>query len=123
QVVLADIDAPALETAAKELGAPALVTDVADAAQVDALRDFALERCGAVHVIVNNAGVSTSGPLWTLDDDTWRWVLGVNMWGVINGVRAFVPLLVEQGAGYVVNTSSMQGLAPTEGGGAYAVSK
>jgi NAD(P)-dependent dehydrogenase (short-subunit alcohol dehydrogenase family) len=128
QVVLADVDAEPLEETRRELeGAGydvlARPTDVADAAQVEALRVDALAAFGAVHVIVNNAGISTSGPLWEATTDTWRSVLGVNLWGVINGVRAFVPMLVAQGEGYVVNTASMQGLSPTVGGGPYAVSK
>jgi NAD(P)-dependent dehydrogenase (short-subunit alcohol dehydrogenase family) len=128
RLVLADIEEGPLVDARDELeGRAARViarnTDVADGAQVDALRDAALAAFGAVHLVVNNAGVGTSGPVWTFDESVWRWVLGVNLWGVIHGVRAFVPLLVAQGEGHVVNTASMQGLSPTAGAGPYAVSK
>lgn len=128
RLAIADIEAAPLETARAELEAAgaaviAVVTDVTEAAQVEALRDATLAAFGATHIVINNAGVSTSGPVWNLDERTWAWVLNVNLWGVIHGVRTFVPGLVAQGEGHVVNTSSMQGLAPTPGGGAYAVSK
>jgi NAD(P)-dependent dehydrogenase (short-subunit alcohol dehydrogenase family) len=128
RLVIADVEAAPLDatrTALAHAGATvvARVADVSVLADVEAMRDATLAAFGAVHIVFNNAGVSTSGPIWSFSDDTWRWVLGVNLWGVIHGVRTFVPLLVEQGEGHVINTSSMQGLAPTVGGGPYAVSK
>ena len=125
RLVLADIEAGPLAEVANGLGDDVViqVADVSKPDDVDALRDAAIDAYGTVHLVVNNAGVSTSAPIWTLDREVWTWVLGVNLWGVINGVRSFVPLLIEQGEGHVVNTSSMQGLAPTRNGGAYAVSK
>jgi NAD(P)-dependent dehydrogenase (short-subunit alcohol dehydrogenase family) len=116
RVVMADIEAPALAEAADLLagrGATVLPvpTDVSSEAQVEALRDRALEAFGAVQLLCNNAGVGgTAGPLWELTRQDWDWVMGVNLWGVINGIRAFVPTLLEQDAGHVVNTASAAGL-------------
>lgn len=116
RVVMADVEAPALAEAADLLtsrGARVLpvVTDVSSGEQVDALRDRALEAFGAVHVVCNNAGVGGLGrPLWEMPQREWEWVLGVNLWGVINGIRAFVPVLLEQDAAHVVNTASLAGL-------------
>jgi NAD(P)-dependent dehydrogenase (short-subunit alcohol dehydrogenase family) len=116
RVVLADVEEPALAKAAAELtgtGASVLpvVTDVSDRAAVDALRDAALSAFGAVHVVCNNAGVGgPHGPLWECPPGEWDWVLGVNLEGVMNGVRAFMPVLLEQDAGHLVNTSSIFGV-------------
>jgi NAD(P)-dependent dehydrogenase (short-subunit alcohol dehydrogenase family) len=118
KVVMADVEVDALATAAKEVegtGAEVLAvpTDVSDGAAVDALRDAAVERFGTVHVVCNNAGVATGGLLWTHTDDDWRWVMGVNLWGVVHGIQSFTPLMVEQGEGHIVNTASVAGmLAP-----------
>ena len=115
-VVMADVEEPALAKAAAALagaGASVLpaVTDVSDRAAVDALRDAALSAFGAVHVVCNNAGVGGShGPLWECPPGEWDWVLGVNLEGVMNGVRTFMPLLLEQDAGHLVNTSSVFGV-------------
>jgi NAD(P)-dependent dehydrogenase (short-subunit alcohol dehydrogenase family) len=115
-VVMADVEAPALREAAAKLagrGATVLpvVTDVSAADQVGALRDEAVRAFGAVHVLCNNAGVGgPTGPLWLVPDGDWRWVLGVNLGGVINGIRAFMPLLLEQDAAHVVNTASIFGV-------------
>jgi NAD(P)-dependent dehydrogenase (short-subunit alcohol dehydrogenase family) len=128
RVVMADIEEPALAEAADLLagrGAEVLPvpTDVARDDQVDALRDRALEAFGAVHVVCNNAGVSGTGrPVWEMTRRDWEWVLGVNLWGVINGVRAFVPVLLEQDAGHVVNTASLAGVT-TGVLGPYSVTK
>lgn len=127
-VVMADVEEPALSKAASALagnGASVLpvLTDVADPAAVDALRDSAVAAFGAVHVVCNNAGVGgPHGALWECPPGEWDWVLGVNLGGVINGVRAFMPLLLEQDAGHMVNTSSIFGVfAGTLG--PYGVSK
>ena len=115
-VVLADVEEPALAKAAAELagaGASVLpvVTDVSDRAAVDALRDAALSAFGAVHVVCNNAGVGgPHGPLWECPPGEWDWVLGVNLEGVMNGVRTFMPVLLEQDAGHMLNTSSIFGV-------------
>ena len=128
RVVLADVEEPALAKAAAsiaESGASvlAVATDVADRRSVEALRDAALSRFGAVHVVCNNAGVGgPHGPLWECPPAEWDWVLGVNLNGVMNGVRAFMPVLLSQDAGHLVNTSSIFGVfAGTLG--PYGVSK
>ena len=114
KIVLADIEADALDKAVADLPegteVEAVVCDVSDAAQVDALRDRAVERFGSVHVLCNNAGVSAGGLVWEHSLDDWQWVMGVNLWGVIHGVKSFTPLMLEQGEGHIVNTASMAGL-------------
>jgi NAD(P)-dependent dehydrogenase (short-subunit alcohol dehydrogenase family) len=113
-VVLADADAHALASVADSIDADvlAVVTDVSDATAVEHLADEAFARFGAVHVLCNNAGVSTFNPLIAQTLDDWRWVLGVNLWGVIHGVHTFLPRLLAQGRpAHIVNTSSLAGLA------------
>lgn len=128
RVVLADIDEPAVAEAVSELAASGarvigLRTDVADYDEVAALRDAAVAEFGAVHVVCNNAGVGVGGPIWTVPIESWRWMLGVNLWGVIHGVHAFTPLLVEQGEGHIVNTASAAGLVSAPFLGPYVTSK
>jgi len=116
RVVMADIEEPALAEAAQVLiggGAQVLPvpTDVASSEQVDALRDRALEAFGAVHLLCSNAGVTGLGrSLWEMTRADWEWVLGVNLWGVIHGIRSFVPVLRNQDAAHIVNTASVAGL-------------
>jgi NAD(P)-dependent dehydrogenase (short-subunit alcohol dehydrogenase family) len=115
-VVLADVEEPALAkaaTALAESGASVLpvVTDVASLAAVETLRDAALSAFGAVHVVCNNAGVGgPHGPLWECPPGEWDWVLGVNLNGIMNGVRAFMPVLLAQDTGHMTNTSSIFGV-------------
>jgi NAD(P)-dependent dehydrogenase (short-subunit alcohol dehydrogenase family) len=129
RVVLADIEEKALDPVARELtdaGHTVLpvVTDVSDAASMDALAARTFAEFGGVHVVHLNAGVAGGGPSWTLTDNDWRWVLGVNLWGVINGIRVFVPRMIEQGEpAHVVNTASMAGLTSSPFLGPYNVSK
>ncbi|HEY0934664.1 MAG TPA: SDR family NAD(P)-dependent oxidoreductase, partial [Trebonia sp.] len=105
-VVMADVEEAALDRAA-----------------VGALRDAALSAFGAVHVVCNNAGVGGShGPLWEMPPGEWDWVLGVNLEGVMNGVRTFMPVLLEQDSAHLVNTSSVFGVF-AGALGAYGVSK
>jgi len=116
-VVLADVDEAALDAAADTVAALgvetlAVPTDVSDEAAVLALAAAALERFGAAHVVCNNAGVATMADPWTGPLSSWEWVVGVNLWGVIHGVRAFLPILVDQGEGHIVNTASIAGLLP-----------
>ncbi|MYE46199.1 MAG: SDR family NAD(P)-dependent oxidoreductase [Chloroflexi bacterium] len=129
-VVLADVERDALEATAAELrdgGAEVLAveTDVSSAESVEALADRAYEAFGAVHVVCNNAGVggaNVAAYRATLAD--WEWTLGVNLWGVIHGVRAFVPRMLDGGEeGHVVNTASIAGLTPLAGNAPYGVSK
>jgi NAD(P)-dependent dehydrogenase (short-subunit alcohol dehydrogenase family) len=112
-VVLADVDGAALDAVAGEIDGDVLpvVTDVSDAAAVEQLAESAFQRFGAVDVLCNNAGVSTFNPISAQTLDDWRWVLGVNLWGVVHGVHAFLPRLLAQGRGHIVNTSSLAGLA------------
>jgi len=128
RVVMADVEEPALTKAAEQVAATGaavlpVVTDVSDRAAVDALRDAALAEFGAVHVVCNNAGVGgPHGPLWECPPGEWDWVLGVNLEGVMNGVRTFMPVLLGQDTGHMLNTSSIFGVfAGTLG--PYGVSK
>src|SRR5580704_8883017 len=128
RIVLGDIEEGPLKEAVDDLtgrGAEALgvVTDVSDAASVRALRDRALGRFGAVHLVHNNAGIGLGGPIWEVSEEDWRWILGVNLWGVIHGVRTFTPLLVEQGEGHIVNTASIAGLIAAPFLGPYNATK
>lgn len=116
-VVLADVDPVALQAAAQRVastGVPtlAVVTDVSKADQVEALAVATVERFGAVHVVCNNAGVASKGESWTGPIESWEWVMGVNFWGVVYGVRAFLPQILASGGGHIVNTASIAGLMP-----------
>jgi NAD(P)-dependent dehydrogenase (short-subunit alcohol dehydrogenase family) len=129
RVVLADVDEPRLARAAERIrgtGAEAatVVTDVGDAAAVDALADATRSRFGAVHLVCNNAGTIRPGRTWELPLADWDLVLRVNLLGVIHGVHTFVPILLESGdAGHVVNVASMAAVVPVPGIGPYNVSK
>ena len=98
-------------------------TDVSDAEQMDALGAATLDAFGAAHIVCNNAGVETTGLTWQLTTADWSWVIGVNLWGVIHGIRVFAPGLVAQGEGHIVNIASMAGLVSVPGLGPYCVSK
>ncbi|MCE7980663.1 MAG: SDR family NAD(P)-dependent oxidoreductase [Caldilinea sp. CFX5] len=129
KVVLADIEEGALRATAGALqaqGATVLSvrTNVTQAEEVAALAQRTLDAFGAVHLLFNNAGVAASGPLWTMSLQDWEWVLGVNLWGVVHGIRTFVPLLLQQGTeAHIVNTASIAGLVSTPGLGVYNVTK
>jgi NAD(P)-dependent dehydrogenase (short-subunit alcohol dehydrogenase family) len=127
-VALADVDEVSLSTVqeeilAKDVRAITLKVDVSQAAQVEGFRDQALTRLGGLHVVCNNAGVSPLGPVWENSVADWQWILGVNLWGVIHGVRAFAPRLIAQNEGHIVNTASVAGLISPPGSGAYNVTK
>jgi NAD(P)-dependent dehydrogenase (short-subunit alcohol dehydrogenase family) len=124
QVVIADIQRDAMEAAAAELGADGIQTDVSDPASVDALARTVLDRYGAVHVVCNNAGIGPLAPVADLTLDDWRWMIGVNLWGVIHGVHTFLPVLKRnREGGHIVNTASMAGLVAGPRLGAYAAAK
>jgi NAD(P)-dependent dehydrogenase (short-subunit alcohol dehydrogenase family) len=129
KVVLADVEPEALakaEASLKAGGASALAvrTDVSRAGDVEALAHKTLEAFGAVHLLCNNAGVATIGCIWESTLADWEWVVGVNLWGVIHGVRAFVPhMLAQDTECHIVNTASMSGLVSMPGSGAYNVTK
>jgi NAD(P)-dependent dehydrogenase (short-subunit alcohol dehydrogenase family) len=129
RVALADVEPAALERAAAELRAAgaevlAVVADVAKAGDVEALAHRTLDAFGAVHLLCNNAGVGAGTTVWESTLADWEWVLGVNLWGVIHGVRAFVPIMLAQGDEcHVVNTASIAGLIAGPGLGVYKVTK
>jgi NAD(P)-dependent dehydrogenase (short-subunit alcohol dehydrogenase family) len=129
KLVLADLDTEALArtTAEFEASGSAAIgvpTDVRNAAEVEALAARTLDAFGAVHVVCNNAGVASVGAAWESTPADWEWVLGVNLWGVIHGVRVFTRIMLEQGnAGHIVNTASVAGLIAPPGMAAYNVSK
>jgi NAD(P)-dependent dehydrogenase (short-subunit alcohol dehydrogenase family) len=129
RLVLADVDPAALDRAVAErraagaavIGVP---TDVSDAAALDALAGAARERFGTTHVICNNAGVSGHGRAsWDQPEQEWQWVIGVNLLGVVNGIRSFVPTLVAQDEGHVVNTASLAGFVAAPYVSPYAATK
>jgi NAD(P)-dependent dehydrogenase (short-subunit alcohol dehydrogenase family) len=128
KLVLADIqEQPLVEVrdAIARGGAEAVAvpTDVSRWEAVDALARRAFEAFGAAHVVCNNAGVASGGFTWETPEADWSWVLGVNLWSVIHGVRAFVPRLIAQGEGHVVNTGSIAGLVTAPGMGCYCATK
>jgi NAD(P)-dependent dehydrogenase (short-subunit alcohol dehydrogenase family) len=129
RVVVADLDAAGMAatvTAVKEAGSEAIDvrTDVSRLADVQALADRAFKQWGAVHVLCNNAGVSVHGGLEAATHTDWEWVLGVNLWGVIHGLEAFLPRMIAQRApAHIVNTASMAGLIASQGLGVYNTSK
>jgi len=117
QVVAADVEQGALDAAADELGKHGgevlgVRTDVSKEDEVQALAARTLERFGGVHVVCNNAGVAAKSDPWEGPLSGWQWVIDVNLWGVIHGVRAFLPHLLAGGRGHIVNTASMAGLVP-----------
>ncbi len=134
KVVLADIQAAPLDETlqlVRHKGAQgeAMLCDVSKAADVEALAALAIKSFGGVNLLFNNAGVGSGGLVWENTVKDWEWVLGVNVWGVIHGVRVFTPLMLaqakaEQGyEGHIVNTASMAGLLSPQLMGAYNVSK
>ena len=129
KVVLADVEEAPLAATAREMtdaGATvvAVRTDVSKPADLEALADKAWSAYGAVHVLCNNAGVGGGGLSWEVSAAEWEWVLGVNLWGVIHGVRIFVPRMLAGGdEGHVVNTASVAGLSTAPGMSSYNVSK
>ena len=129
KLALADLDPDALartvaETEDAGVAAIGVPTDVRKATDVEALAARTVDAFGAVHVVCNNAGVASVGAAWESTAADWEWVLGVNLWGVIHGVRIFTPIMLEQGeAGHIVNTASVAGLIAPPGMAAYNVSK
>jgi NAD(P)-dependent dehydrogenase (short-subunit alcohol dehydrogenase family) len=125
-VVAADVEDAALAETIALAGRDTIGvrTDVADGGSVAALADTAFGTFGAVHLLCNNAGVFQAGLLWERTVADWEWVLGVNVWGIIHGIRAFVPRMIAQGGeGHVVNTSSLAGLVSNAYSGPYTTSK
>ena len=134
QLVLIDVQQDALDAANAELQAAgaqtlALRLDVSNAAQMEAMADSVKSRWGAPHLVFNNAGVGSGGLIWENTTQDWDWVLGVNLMGVVHGVRLFTPMMLEAAAqdaawqGHIVNTASMAGLLNPPNMGVYNVSK
>jgi NAD(P)-dependent dehydrogenase (short-subunit alcohol dehydrogenase family) len=129
KVVLADVEEQALEAAVQELRRKetdvlGVVTNVSDAGAVDRLASRTLETYGKVHVVCNNAGVAlhTGQGVWEHSLNDWQWLMGVNFWGVLHGIRTFVPVMLAQDEdAHIVNTSSLAGLVA--GSGAYGATK
>jgi NAD(P)-dependent dehydrogenase (short-subunit alcohol dehydrogenase family) len=134
KLVLADVQMDALNAVQEELAAAgtsvlAVRCDVRKAEEVQALADTAMAKFGAVHLLFNNAGVASGGLIWESTQADWEWVLGVNLWGAIHGVRIFTPLMLDCAKkdssyqGHIVNTASMAGLVNAPNIGVYNVSK
>lgn len=129
KVVLADIEQQALDRAEQELksigaGVMAVRTDVSSADSVEALAQKALHAFGGVHLLFNNAGVGAGSTVWDSTLADWQWVMGVNLWGVVHGIRAFMPLMLAQDTEcHIVNTASVAGLLPYHPSAPYQVTK
>jgi NAD(P)-dependent dehydrogenase (short-subunit alcohol dehydrogenase family) len=127
-VAMADVDEAGLKKIGDEAASHGVKTfsmrvDVSKAAEVDAFAERAAGELKAIHLVCNNAGVALSGAAWENSEAEWQWLLGVNLWGVVHGVRAFAPRLIAQDEGHIVNTASVAGLICPPGMGAYCVSK
>ena len=133
-LVLVDVQQDALDTAQAEMEAKGVQVmsrkvDVADAAQMEALAKDVQARFGAPHFVFNNAGVGAGGLVWENSVADWEWVLGVDLWGVIHGVRLFTPMMLEAAAkdpnwrGHITNTASMAGLLTPPNMGIYNAAK
>ncbi len=129
QVCLLDVEQSALRAAVVQLAGEGLIVepfvcDVSDAAEVQSIADAVLTRHGRVDLLVNNAGVGgLLSPQWATPSEDWAWVLGVNLMGVVNGVRAFVPCMLARGSGHVLNMASLAGLTAPPFMGPYLASK
>src|SRR5438445_7700825 len=129
KVVLADVEESALWQAEEELQASgaqvlAVRTDVSQADEVEALAKITFETYGAVHLLFNNAGVGAGTTVWESSLADWKWVLGVNLWGVIHGIHSVLPrLLAQDSEGHIINTASYDGILSSSGLGIYQVPK
>ena len=129
RLVLADVDKPALEQAVQRLRAEGfdahgVMCDVRHLDEVVHLADEAFNLLGQVDIVFSNAGIVVAGPLVAMTHEDWRWVIDIDLWGSIHAVEAFVPRLLEQGAGgHIAFTASFAGLVPNAGLGAYGVAK
>ncbi len=128
KVVLADRDEVKMRSVEAELaerGTEVLpvVCDTSLEDDVQALADATVERFGGAHVLCNNAGVVGKGDAWRSPMSSWEWVIGINLYGVIHGIRAFLPIMEDQGEGHIVNTASMAGLVAIPGAAPYNVAK
>jgi NAD(P)-dependent dehydrogenase (short-subunit alcohol dehydrogenase family) len=127
-LALADVDEPGLKNTCDLVSSHGVKTyamrvDVSKQDQVDEFAARTVAKLKAVHLVCNNAGVAVSGAAWENSEAEWQWILGVNLWGVVHGVRAFAPRLIAQDEGHIVNTASVAGLISPPGMGAYCVTK
>ena len=128
KIVLADVNEVSMRAVEAELaegGTEVLpvLCDTSLEASVHALAQATLDRFGGAHVLCNNAGVAGKGDPWTGPISSWDWVIGINLYGVIHGIRAFLPIMQDQGEGHIVNTASMAGLVALPGAAAYNATK
>ncbi len=129
RVVVADVDEAGMATTVADVAAAgsravAVNTDVSRLGDVEALADRAFKEFSAVHLLCNNAGVAVHGGLESASHKDWEWVMGVNLWGVIHGIEAFLPRMIAQKQpGHIVNTASMAGLIASQGLGIYNTTK
>lgn len=129
KVVIADIEKSALLRAEKELKTSytdvlAVEVDVSSVKDVESLAGQALDAFGSVHLLFNNAGVGKGGVIWENTLDDWTWLINVNLWGVIHGVKVFVPIMLDQKSEcHIVNTASIAGLNSAPGVGIYRMTK
>jgi NAD(P)-dependent dehydrogenase (short-subunit alcohol dehydrogenase family) len=121
-LALADVDEGALQETASLLSRPPVVSMRVDVSKEQDIQEFS-RRIDRPFLVCNNAGVSPLGAVWENSAGDWQWILGVNLWGVIHGVRAFAPRLIAQNEGHIVNTASVAGLISPPGSGAYNVTK
>jgi NAD(P)-dependent dehydrogenase (short-subunit alcohol dehydrogenase family) len=123
KVVIADVEKGRLQEAADELGVDWYQIDVSDAAAMEAFAAHVFETHGSIDVLCNNAGIGPVGSIEGLSLQDWKWVIDVNLWGVIHGVHACLPFMKRGGRGAIINTSSMAGLMAGPQFGPYTVSK
>ena len=128
KLVLADNDEPTLrdvEARLTESGADVagVICDTADESSVTDLAEAALTRFGGAHLLFNNAGIAGVGDAWSGDMSLWKRVVDINLFGVVHGIRAFLPIMTEQGVGHIVNTASMAGLMAVPGAAPYNATK
>jgi NAD(P)-dependent dehydrogenase (short-subunit alcohol dehydrogenase family) len=127
-VVLSDVDEPRLTEVTARLAEDggdvgACICDTASEADVAALAEFTIEKFGAAHVLCNNAGIGGMGDAWIDPMALWERVVGINLYGVVHGIRSFLPIMTDQGEGHIVNTASMAGLVPMPGAAPYNATK
>jgi NAD(P)-dependent dehydrogenase (short-subunit alcohol dehydrogenase family) len=120
---VADTSDTFAQVAKRGVSALSMKLDVSRAAEVEAFAALIDKDLGGAHVVCNNAGVSPLGAVWEASEGDWQWILGVNLWGVIHGVKSFVPRLIARNEGHVVNTASVAGIINPPGSGAYNVTK
>src|SRR2546430_7965689 len=120
---VADTSDTFAQVEARGVSALSMKLDVSNEPEVEAFAELIDRELGGAHLVCNNAGVSPLGAPWEMSEGDWRWILGVNLWGVIHAVRSFVPRLIARGEGHVVNTASLPGIINPPASAAYNVTK